>query len=385
MRKIRHGNHVKQLTIWLLFLFLGIGCPEAWGQNETLTPGATISGSFWGEKILPTGTYTLDNADGESSGQLTIEGTVTLLLKGTNVINASNYNPAIQVSEKNSLIITNADSNGGILKATGKNTGSSSPGRANPSIGGKSSQMGTEVNMGTVTIKGSVYVEATGSYRNENLCVPAIGGGCYTAGFDIIKGKHGSLILEDGASVNLSAERSTGSPVTVKNFALFGCNNNSYHKKESGISNYIRTESTFGYTASGWSDFVINGNKAKIYVFTIDPDKLIPLYKTQNNDYGTIDNIPFPMDQTDTYLGEIRCHNDYYPSVQGTFTQGCTFNINNYPYEGTLKAGAKINLGSYVETVNTSTNGLTLDASAYPSNFNFQEYSDSQDKRKSMA
>lgn len=366
MRKIRHGNHVKQLTIWLLFLFLGIGCPEAWGQNETLTPGATISGSFWGEKILPTGTYTLDNADGESSGQLTIEGTVTLLLKGTNVINASNYNPAIQVSEKNSLIITNADSNGGILKATGKNTGSSSPGRANPSIGGKSSQMGTEVNMGTVTIKGSVYVEATGSYRNENLCVPAIGGGCYTAGFDIIKGKHGSLILEDGASVNLSAERSTGSPVTVKNFALFGCNNNSYHKKESGISNYIRTESTFGYTASGWSDFVINGNKAKIYVFTIDPDKLIPLYKTQNNDYGTIDNIPFPMDQTDTYLGEIRCHNDYYPSVQGTFTQGCTFNINNYPYEGTLKAGAKINLGSYVETVNTSTNGLTLDASAYP-------------------
>ena len=236
MRKIRHGNHVKQLTIWLLFLFLGIGCPEAWGQNETLTPGATISGSFWGEKILPTGTYTLDNADGESSGQLTIEGTVTLLLKGTNVINASNYNPAIQVSEKNSLIITNADSNGGILKATGKNTGSSSPGRANPSIGGKSSQMGTEVNMGTVTIKGSVYVEATGSYRNENLCVPAIGGGCYTAGFDIIKGKHGSLILEDGASVNLSAERSTGSPVTVKNFALFGCNNNSYHKKESGIS-----------------------------------------------------------------------------------------------------------------------------------------------------
>lgn len=68
----------------------------------------------------------------------------------------------------------------------------------------------------------------------------------------------------------------------------------------------------------------------------------------------------------DVYLGEIRVMNDYYPSINGTFTDGCTFNINNYPYEGTLKAGAKINLNSYVETVNTSTNGLTLDASAYP-------------------
>ena len=261
MRKIRHGNHVKQLTIWLLFLFLGIGCPEAWGQNETLTPGATISNGSYGTKILKTGTYTLDNVTA-SGLYLQIEGTVTLQLRGKNSLKASSSRPAINVADPYEVIITNYPGETGILIA---NVESGNILRSDsPAIGVYSMQE----NMGKITISGAVYVEANGNKYTSGI---GVGQPQYS--------KKNVLTLKDGASLYLKYRTLSGdygpSRIDIPDFALVVLDPTDLIYNKNYFS--LNIENVQGYEIEN-KDFVdcnFNGTTYKVYTKVRDSLSLI--------------------------------------------------------------------------------------------------------------
>lgn len=121
------------------------------------------------------------------------------------------------------------------------------------------------------------------------------------------------------------------------------------------MANYVGTK------PSGWEFCEVDRYKFKIYVIK----DFIPLYLNNDveNGHGTVNNIAFPLGST-VNLGEIKSNNKYYP-FNRTFTDNSTLNITDYPYEGTFKAGADIELAGGNNILNSSTNGLTLDASSF--------------------
>lgn len=367
MRKIRHGNHVKQLTIWLLFLFLGIGCPEAWGQNETLTPGATISNGSYGTKILKTGTYTLDNVT-TSGLYLQIEGTVTLQLRGKNSLKARSSRPAINVADPYEVIITNYPGETGILIA---NVESGDVLRSNsPAIGVYSMQE----NMGKITISGAVYVEANGNK--------------YTSGIGVAQpqnSKKNVLTLKDGASLYLKYRTLSGdygpSRIDIPDFALVVLDPTNLINNKNYFS--LNIENVQGYEIEN-KDFVncnFNGTTYKVYTKVKDSYEIssskrrLPFmsnYGVTQPSYGTIDGIPFNVSHWGNLGAAYSIDGDvltYYQTLNATFTKDIRLHADRYPFhEGTLKAGRDIVISDRnpnSQVFKTSSKGLTLDASTY--------------------
>lgn len=361
MRKIRHGNHVKQLTIWLLFLFLGIGCPEAWGQNETLTPGATISNGSYGTKILKTGTYTLDNVTA-SGLYLQIEGTVTLQLRGKNSLKASSSRPAINVADPYEVIITNYPGETGILIAnTVQNIGAKAP-----AIGVYS----TQEDMGKITISGAIYVEAKGYM--------------YASGIGIAQSSSSkrNVTLKDGASLYLKIGTGNGpSRIDIPNFALVVVDPTNILTNMRHFS--LNIENVQGYEIEN-KDFVdcnFNGTTYKVYTkvrdsYEISSSKRQLPFKSNIGvtwpSYGTIDGIPFNsvhgynLGAAYSMDGDVKT---YYQTLNATFTKDIRLYADYYPFhEGTLKAGKDIVISDsnpISQVFKTSSKGLTLDASTY--------------------
>lgn len=361
MRKIRHGNHVKQLTIWLLFLFLGIGCPEAWGQDETLTPGATISNGSYGTKILKTGTYTLDNVT-TSGLYLRIEGTVTLQLRGKNSLEAKSFQPAINVADPYEVIITNYPGETGILIAnTVQNIGAKAP-----AIG----VYYTQEDMGKITISGAIYVEAKGYM--------------YASGIGIAQSSSSkrNVTLKDGASLYLKIGTGNGpSRIDIPNFALVVVDPTNILTSMRHFS--LNIENVQGYEIEN-KDFVdcnFNGTTYKVYTkvrdsYEISSSKRQLPFKSNFGvtwpSYGTIDGIPFNAAHGDNLGAAYSIDGDvttYYQTLNATFTKDIRLYADNYPFhEGTLKAGRDIVISDSnpnSQVFKTSSKGLTLDASTY--------------------
>lgn len=361
MRKIRHGNHVKQLTIWLLFLFLGIGCPEAWGQDETLTPGATISNGSYGTKILKTGTYTLDNVT-TSGLYLRIEGTVTLQLRGKNSLEAKSFQPAINVADPYEVIITNYPGETGILIAnTVQNIGAKAP-----AIG----VYYTQEDMGKITISGAIYVEAKGYM--------------YASGIGIAQSSSSkrNVTLKDGASLYLKIGTGNGpSRIDIPNFALVVVDPTNILTNMRHFS--LNIENVQGYEIEN-KDFVdcnFNGTTYKVYTkvrdsYEISSSKRQLPFKSNFGvtwpSYGTIDGIPFNsvhgynLGAAYSMDGDVKT---YYQTLNATFTKDIRLYADYYPFhEGTLKAGKDIVISDsnpISQVFKTSSKGLTLDASTY--------------------
>ena len=361
MRKIRHGNHVKQLTIWLLFLFLGIGCPEAWGQDETLTPGATISNGSYGTKILKTGTYTLDNVT-TSVLYLRIEGTVTLQLRGKNSLEAKSFQPAINVADPYEVIITNYPGETGILIAnTVQNIGAKAP-----AIG----VYYTQEDMGKITISGAIYVEAKGYM--------------YASGIGIAQSSSSkrNVTLKDGASLYLKIGTGNGpSRIDIPNFALVVVDPTNILTNMRHFS--LNIENVQGYEIEN-KDFVdcnFNGTTYKVYTkvrdsYEISSSKRQLPFKSNFGvtwpSYGTIDGIPFNsvhgynLGAAYSMDGDVKT---YYQTLNATFTKDIRLYADYYPFhEGTLKAGKDIVISDsnpISQVFKTSSKGLTLDASTY--------------------
>lgn len=361
MRKIRHGNHVKQLTIWLLFLFLGIGCPEAWGQDETLTPGATISNGSYGTKILKTGTYTLDNVT-TSGLYLRIEGTVTLQLRGKNSLEAKSFQPAINVADPYEVIITNYPGETGILIAnTVQNIGAKAP-----AIG----VYYTQEDMGKITISGAIYVEAKGYM--------------YASGIGIAQSSSSkrNVTLKDGASLYLKIGTGNGSSrIDIPNFALVVVDPTNILTNMRHFS--LNIENVQGYEIEN-KDFVdcnFNGTTYKVYTkvrdsYEISSSKRQLPFKSNFGvtwpSYGTIDGIPFNsvhgynLGAAYSMDGDVKT---YYQTLNATFTKDIRLYADYYPFhEGTLKAGKDIVISDsnpISQVFKTSSKGLTLDASTY--------------------
>lgn len=361
MRKIRHGNHVKQLTIWLLFLFLGIGCPEAWGQDETLTPGATISNGSYGTKILKTGTYTLDNVT-TSGLYLRIEGTVTLQLRGKNSLEAKSFQPAINVADPYEVIITNYPGETGILIAnTVQNIGAKAP-----AIG----VYYTQEDMGKITISGAIYVEAKGYM--------------YASGIGIAQSSSSkrNVTLKDGASLYLKIGTGNGpSRIDIPNFALVVVDPTNILTSMRHFS--LNIENVQGYEIEN-KDFVdcnFNGTTYKVYTkvrdsYEISSSKRQLPFKSNSGvtwpSYGTIDGIPFNsvhgynLGAAYSMDGDVKT---YYQTLNATFTKDIRLYADYYPFhEGTLKAGKDIVISDsnpISQVFKTSSKGLTLDASTY--------------------
>ena len=361
MRKIRHGNHVKQLTIWLLFLFLGIGCPEAWGQDETLTPGATISNGSYGTKILKTGTYTLDNVT-TSGLYLRIEGTVTLQLRGKNSLEAKSFQPAINVADPYEVIITNYPGESGILIAnTVQNIGAKAP-----AIG----VYYTQEDMGKITISGAIYVEAKGYM--------------YASGIGIAQSSSSkrNVTLKDGASLYLKIGTGNGpSRIDIPNFALVVVDPTNILTNMRHFS--LNIENVQGYEIEN-KDFVdcnFNGTTYKVYTkvrdsYEISSSKRQLPFKSNFGvtwpSYGTIDGIPFNsvhgynLGAAYSMDGDVKT---YYQTLNATFTKDIRLYADYYPFhEGTLKAGKDIVISDsnpISQVFKTSSKGLTLDASTY--------------------
>lgn len=361
MRKIRHGNHVKQLTIWLLFLFLGIGCPEAWGQDETLTPGATISNGSYGTKILKTGTYTLDNVT-TSGLYLRIEGMVTLQLRGKNSLEAKSFQPAINVADPYEVIITNYPGETGILIAnTVQNIGAKAP-----AIG----VYYTQEDMGKITISGAIYVEAKGYM--------------YASGIGIAQSSSSkrNVTLKDGASLYLKIGTGNGpSRIDIPNFALVVVDPTNILTNMRHFS--LNIENVQGYEIEN-KDFVdcnFNGTTYKVYTkvrdsYEISSSKRQLPFKSNFGvtwpSYGTIDGIPFNsvhgynLGAAYSMDGDVKT---YYQTLNATFTKDIRLYADYYPFhEGTLKAGKDIVISDsnpISQVFKTSSKGLTLDASTY--------------------
>lgn len=384
MKIHRHDNHLwqlRQLTIWLLFLFLGVGEAMADGTGTSSNPFHGRMGS----KDLEAGTYYLN---GVTSGSIRMKGDIKLIVSGTNSLSGggSSYpQPAIGPYDKKRYNLTLEGKDGGVLNLAGDKTQPTSTG---PTwyVGGIGPYAYLQNNDytqlivfpgPTVSITGSIYVYATGYGKS----VPGIGGvtsgvSNFAAGgkSDIYIDNGACLSLENDLSELVESEKPYVIPsITTSTYALVKVNGTPIRINE-GSAYYRNVKYDNMYPSSdissGFTSFSMSGlNSTKIYAGMEGTSNQFPFYFANNpttTSYALINNIPCPMGATNVHLGVIRSGNKYYKEVgYNTYTSDVYLNISNYALSGTITAGANIKFYGNGHSLSTTSSGITLNASSY--------------------
>lgn len=362
MKIHRHGNHLwqlRQLTIWLLFLFLGVGEIQAAGNGSAYNP---FTGDI-GEQILNGGTCYLKNVTG---GCIFLTASTTLILSGNNTLERSTIDdngikkscPAIGMKNKNVELYLKTNSTA-ILRV--RSSGFI------PAIGGtmwtsddNKTQYVTEC--GNVYVEGAIYLEATVEYNINNDSNGATGIGRINL-FGVEN--TGTLTISNGASVYMSRPKSNynGIKRVIKDYGVI-----KYSNATPGYT--VKTDKMVGASVPrGFASFSMGNMSGQIYtnVLGASSDEIFISFSSSGptSDYALINGIPFPLNSAQVHLGAVRdADGYYYKDINRTFTKDVYLNIPNYPFSGTLTAGSNITFYGAGKDLATTSSGVTLKAEA---------------------
>lgn len=379
MKIHRHDNHLwqlRQLTIWLLFLFLGVGKAMADGKGtkeDPYTGEITLWANKKGIMYFKNATIRYAYIGGETEA--------TYVFSGTNTIQkpdeSGSPNGAIVLVENGKLTLTAEEGDNAIVNVIAVPIATSV---CPPGIGGYATEGG-----GHLYIKGPIYVTATKSSDNK---APGIGGVRFpdnNGGKDLISSPP-NIYLSDGASLylenNVDRANEINSPIIIENYGALKTDGGTCVVRGKTYSSnwgirHVNFDNMYSDTPSGFTTFSMDGfsKTLKVYANISRTSSSIPLYFSDlpaTDSYGYINGVPFPMGSQDTknstvHLGVIKYNNKYYKQILNTmiYSNDIYLNISNYQLSGTIKAGKKITFygdGNYL----SKNSNITLDATNYP-------------------
>ena len=375
MRKIRHRNHLKQLTIWLLFLFLGGVIPEIKGQARSGngTSSSPFSGSV-GVVDMQIGqtSYFKDVATGRVVGK---NGSI-LILEGSNKFETSSGISPLCFNETTTLkgkpgswgaFYGNAYQNGNYkYPAITANEGSSN-----------------WFDKTTLRLEGPLFLNAYSGLDK----IPGIGSG-WDPGNNRYGTVSGKIAIKDGAFLNmtLSYDNVNQLPfIEIENFGMVNPKKNStggstslndYPRfKASYPKCFITYSTTFKDNNSGWAEMTIHYNgqtyTGNVWVKEAKDASLglLPIYFSGTKpDYLTLRGIPASLSEAESRLGAVTVGGTYYenanvlPPNPGS---DMVLKVNNYPFKGTLAPTANITFDGNGKNLRTASAGLSLAANNY--------------------
>lgn len=375
MRKIRHGNHVKQLTIWLLFLFLGGIIPEAKGQPRAGSGTASnpYNGNVSVVDMSPNRTYYFK---GVTDGRVVGKNGSVMILEGSNKFkNRDGISP---------LCFDQITTIRGKQGSWGAFSGSAY-------VNGEYKYPGITANEGssnwsantTLRLEGPLFVNNYSGHTN----IPGIGAG-WDAGNKRYGVVSGYIAIKDGAFLNMTLNYNNVNQlpfIKIENFGMVNPKKNTttgavslsdYPRfKDNYPKCFITYSTAFKDANDGWAEMkVVYGGQAytgNVWVKEAKDNSLglLPIYFSgAKPDYLTLRGIPVSLSEAESRLGAVTVGGSYYentnvlPPNPGS---DMVLKVNNYPFKGTLAPAANITFDGAGKNLRTTSAGLSLAANSY--------------------